>query len=218
MMTKPSAVATAVGNPHTGMPAFDAAGLLGRLAALVEDLPGEVAAGLPAGSIGLDGERVAARGGRGACAICRRPAGTITWRRASFGTLSPVVNVTYARKARRQDGWRRARGAVAHTPTYGLLGGSRVRKTSNCKGLRKKARSPSRWAPGSALGPRVAGFHGVSKRVQVALGSPPLGNRAGFHGISKRDEMGGGVLWCVHIRRSHPRPWWGRRCLPATPR
>src|SRR6516165_10559562 len=83
-----------------------------------------------------------------------------------------------------------------------LLGGSRVRKTSNCKGLRKKARSPSRWAPGPVLGSRVAGFHGVSKRVELALGAPPLGNRAGFHGISKRDEMGGGVLWCVKRARA----------------
>ena len=35
----------------------------------------------------------------------------------------------------------------------------------------------------------AAGFHGVSKRVQVALGSPPLGKRAGFHAISKRDQL-----------------------------
>ena len=83
----------------------------------------------------------------------------------------------------------------------GLLGGCTIRKTINCKGLRKKARSPSGWAPGSALGPRVAGFHGVSKRVERALGAPPLGNRAGFHGISKRDELGGGVLWCVKRAR-----------------
>ena len=40
----------------------------------------------------------------------------------------------------------------------------------------------------------AAGFHGVSKRVQVALGSPPLGNRAGFHGISKRVQRGVGHL------------------------
>ena|SRR6516165_5058052 len=41
-----------------------------------------------------------------------RPAGTITWRRASFRTLSPPLDVTYARKARRQGGWRRARLAA----------------------------------------------------------------------------------------------------------
>ena len=34
--------------------------LVGRLAVLVEDLSGEVAAALPAGSLGPDGERVAA--------------------------------------------------------------------------------------------------------------------------------------------------------------
>ena len=38
-----------------------AAALVGRLAALVEDLPGAVAAVLPAGSVGPDDERVAAR-------------------------------------------------------------------------------------------------------------------------------------------------------------
>ena len=74
MMTKPSAVATAVGNPHTGMPAFDAAGLLGRLAALVEDLPGEVAAALPAGSVGPDDERVAARVDGDGGVLARSPA------------------------------------------------------------------------------------------------------------------------------------------------
>src|SRR6516164_4511513 len=41
-----------------------------------------------------------------------RPAGTITWRRASFRTLSPPLDVTYARKARRHGGWRRARLAA----------------------------------------------------------------------------------------------------------
>ena len=41
-----------------------------------------------------------------------RPAGTITWRRASFRTLSPTRDVTYDRKARRQGGWRRARLAA----------------------------------------------------------------------------------------------------------
>src|SRR6516165_4213988 len=40
-----------------------------------------------------------------------------------------------------------------------LLGGSRFRKTVNCKGLRKKARSPTRWAPGSGR---------VLKRVKTA--------------------------------------------------
>ena len=48
--------ATAVRNA-----ALDAAGLVGRLAALVEDVPGEVADALPAGSLGLNNERVAAR-------------------------------------------------------------------------------------------------------------------------------------------------------------
>ena len=68
----------------------------------------------------------------------------------------------------------------------------------------------------------AAGFHGVSKRVQVALGSPPLGNRAGFHGISKRDEMGGGVLWCVKWARAmqpiflpRGRAWVGGRETPT---
>ena len=40
---------------------LDAAVLVGRLAALVEDLTGEVAAALPADSLGPDNERVAAR-------------------------------------------------------------------------------------------------------------------------------------------------------------
>src|SRR6516165_8794771 len=80
-----------------------------------------------------------------------------------------------------------------------LLGGSRVRKPSNCKGLRKKARSPSRWAPGSVLGSRVAGFHGASKCVQVGGGECNAINRARF---SPRFETrsGGWGVWCCAIR------------------
>ena len=47
-------------SPHRDA-ALDAAVLLGCLAAVVEDLPGEIAAALPAGSLGPDNERVAAR-------------------------------------------------------------------------------------------------------------------------------------------------------------
>ena len=55
--------------------ALDAAALIGRLAALVEDVPGEVAAALPAGSLGPDDERVVARadgdGGNNVNHACR---------------------------------------------------------------------------------------------------------------------------------------------------
>src|SRR6516225_4174873 len=36
------------------------------------------------------------------------PAGTITWRRASFTDLTRTAKATCVRKARRQGGWRRA--------------------------------------------------------------------------------------------------------------
>jgi hypothetical protein len=61
MMTKPSAVRHCRRqSPHRDA-TLDAAALVGRLAALVEDVPGEVATALPAGSLGPDNERVAAR-------------------------------------------------------------------------------------------------------------------------------------------------------------
>ena len=60
MMTKPSAVGhRRRQSPHRDS-AQGAAVLVGRLAVLVEDLSGEVAAALPAGSLGPDNERVAA--------------------------------------------------------------------------------------------------------------------------------------------------------------
>ena len=47
--------------------------------------------------------------------VLRRSAGTITWRRASFKTLSLASEVIYGRKARRQGGWRRASMAARST-------------------------------------------------------------------------------------------------------
>ena len=60
-------------SPHRDA-TLDAAVLVGRLAALVEDLPGEVAAALPAGSVGPDDERVAARVDGDGGVLARSPA------------------------------------------------------------------------------------------------------------------------------------------------
>src|SRR6516164_7001586 len=104
-----------------------------------------------------------------------------------------------------------------------LLSGSCIRKTRNCKGLRKKARSPSRWAPGSALGSRVAGFHGVSKRVQVGGGVSPAKKRRRFsRRFETRSDGGGALVWCKtgarhssHFAASLRRQLGGGRYLTA---
>src|SRR6516162_785804 len=81
-----------------------------------------------------------------------------------------------------------------------------------CKRLRKKARSPSRWAPGSALGTRVSGFHGVSKRVQVGGGVSLAKKRRRFsRRFETRSEEGGALVrWKTGARQaSHPQRAFG---------
>jgi len=114
MMTNPAAVATAVGNPHTRMPRSTRPRC--SVASRSSRRPARRDRRRAASRLPRPRRRACRRScrrrWRGACAICGRPAGTITCPRTSSRTLSPSGDVTYARNARRQGGWRRARTAA----------------------------------------------------------------------------------------------------------
>ena len=73
--------------------------------------------------------------------------------------------------------------------------------------LWRKARSPCGWAPGSALGSRVAGFHRISKRVEHGGGVSLAKKRCRFsRRFATRSDGGGALVWCKTGARhaTHP--------------
>ena len=96
-----------------------------------------------------------------------RPAGTITWRRAIFNSLSRALEVTYVRKARRQGAWRRARLAARRGGKNQL--GLFFRRAAGVRFARRDERNRPTW-PGTRKSP---GPHGRGREEQHPLGATP---------------------------------------------
>ena len=64
------------------------------------------------------------------------------------------------------------------------------RSDSRVRGRGLQVMGPTLWRAECGAG---AVFTTFQNAFSSPWGSPPLGNRAGFHGVSKRVELGGGV-------------------------
>ena len=173
-----------------------AAALVGRLAALVEDLPGEVAAALPAGALGPDDEPLVLT----AMAGCLRDLPATGWHNHLAASFVRNLKSRGQCDLRSQSSPPRGLAASSDGGEVEVVWRARSALRCNAKHRRvwKKTANSGKKRPTLEIR-TVCGYPSGMTRPRFSSrfetgsarwrGAPPLGNRAGFHGLSKRVEL-----------------------------